>query len=148
LKSKSKKLIEHLKTIDHRKLDSLFHNAHDEVFSGFDCLSCANCCKSIPPLIREADIRRISSYLRIKPSIFTEKYIRIDEDGDYVFNTSPCPFLDSDNYCIIYNHRPLACAEYPHTNRARMHQLLDLTTKNEKVCPAVQQILKNINLQI
>ncbi len=131
--------------MDHRLLDKVFHEAHESVFMSFDCLACANCCKSIPPLIREADIKRIASRLRMKPSVFTEKFIRYDADGDMVFNTSPCPFLQSDNRCSIYEFRPLACAEYPHTDRPRMYQVLDLTARNANICPAVRDILRNLD---
>ncbi len=30
---------------------------------------------------------------------------------------SPCPFLGDDNYCSVYEARPKACREYPHTDR-------------------------------
>ena len=144
MKEKKRNLFTQLANMDRRKLDTLFHEAHEEVFEHFDCLSCANCCKSIPPMLREADIRRISSYLRIKPSDFTARYVTYDDDGDMVMNVSPCPFLESDNKCRIYDHRPLACAEYPHTNRARMYQILKLTEKNAGLCPAIREMLELI----
>jgi Fe-S-cluster containining protein len=130
-----------LSLLNKRKLDAVFHDAHREVFASFDCLSCAQCCKTIPPLIRDADIRRIAAHLRMKPSDLALKYVTFDDDGDQVFNTSPCPFLLSDNKCSIYEHRPLACAEYPHTDRARMYQILDLVKKNTSICPAVREIM-------
>jgi uncharacterized protein len=139
-----KTITDRLKKINKRRLDDLFHDIHEEIFETFDCLACANCCKSIPPRLREADIRRIAAQLRIKAADFTAKYIIIDNDGDYVFSTSPCPFLEKDNYCRIYEYRPLACAEYPHTDRHRMHQILDLTAQNAKICPAVRLILDKI----
>jgi Fe-S-cluster containining protein len=144
MKEKKRNLFTQLANMDRRKLDTLFHEAHEQVFEHFDCLSCANCCKSIPPMLREADIRRISAYLRIKPSDFTARYVTYDDDGDMVMNVSPCPFLESDNKCRIYDHRPLACAEYPHTNRARMYQILKLTEKNAGLCPAIREMLELI----
>jgi Fe-S-cluster containining protein len=145
MKRKTEKdIFQRLAMTDRRALDELFHQTHDEVFSDFDCLSCANCCKSIPPRLRDADIRRIAAHLHMKPSAFAEKYIRTDDDGDYVFNSTPCPFLEADNTCRIYEHRPLACAEYPHTDRPRMYQILELTRKNTKVCPAVRDIMQRI----
>ena len=57
---------------------------------------------------------------------------------------APCPFLDSDNYCAVYDNRPNACREYPHTDRKRIIQLLDLTYKNTFVCPAVLEITEKI----
>ena len=45
-----------------------------------------------------------------------EQYLRLDEDGDYVVKTTPCPFLGSDNYCSIYDVRPSDCERFPYTD--------------------------------
>jgi Fe-S-cluster containining protein len=71
---------------------------------------------------------------------FVDKYLRIDEDKDFVFKTMPCPFLGHDNYCSVYSDRPKACREYPHTDRKRFAQLLDLSLKNTETCPIVFSI--------
>lgn len=141
--SQNEALIKNLKK-GKKNIDPLFHKLHDEVFEEINCLDCANCCKSIPPIITNADIERIAKYLKIKPSVFFKKHIKTDDDGDYVFNQSPCPFLDNNNYCLIYENRPKACREYPHTNRKNMHQILNLTLKNSFVCPAVYEIFKRM----
>jgi uncharacterized protein len=140
-KGANRSFLNKLKKKRPRDLDQKFLYLHNKVFSGIDCLDCANCCKSISPIIIDKDIQRIAAHLRMKPSLFVEKYLHIDDEGDYVFNNSPCPFLMSDNYCSIYEQRPKACSEYPHTNRRRMYQLLDLSLKNTEVCPAVYEIL-------
>ena len=84
----------------------------------------------------------------MKPGEFTERYLRLDEDKDYVPNAIPCPFLQADNRCGIYEHRPAACREYPHTNRRKMHQILDLTLRNCMVCPAVLEITDKLALEL
>ena len=127
-----------------KNLDMLTHDLHNEVFGRLDCLDCANCCKSISPMITDKDIQRISSGLKMKPSEFTEKYLDLDEEQDYVFKNSPCPFLMSDNYCSIYEIRPKACREYPHTDRKRFVQILDLTLKNTATCPAVFEVVEGL----
>jgi uncharacterized protein len=141
MKMNYRSITDRLKKFNRRRLDDLFHQYHEEVFAYYDCLSCAGCCKHIPPRLRDADIRRIAAYLRMKTSDFSVKFIALDDDGDQVFNALPCPFLEKNNHCRIYEHRPLACAEYPHTDRARMYQVLDLTAKNAGICPAVRIIL-------
>lgn len=123
-----------------RITDDKIHLLHDEVFSRIDCLSCANCCKTLGPLITDKDIDRIAKSLRQKPSDIVSQYLKIDEDGDYVFQTMPCPFLATDNYCLIYDNRPKACREYPHTDRKNFYQLTKLTLKNCTTCPAVYEI--------
>lgn len=130
------------------KLDKMFHQLHHEIFNIEDCLCCANCCKTIGPILYNPDIERMAKALKMSLSDFIKNYVKTDEDGDMVFITMPCPFLDDQNYCIIYNNRPKACREYPHTDRKRMYQILDLTIKNTFICPAVYRIvevLKNRN---
>jgi hypothetical protein len=99
-------LVKRLSTTDNRKLDERVHALHDLVFEKIDCLDCANCCRSLGPRILDSDIQRIASSLRIKPSAFVEQFLLIDEEGDYIFKSMPCPFLGSDNYCAIYDVRP------------------------------------------
>lgn len=128
-----------------KNLDDLFHTHHDAAFNKIDCLKCANCCKTTSPIFRDVDIRRIANHLRMSESEFIKKYLRIDEDNDYVLQQSPCHFLMGDNTCMIYENRPLACREYPHTNRKNMNQIMDLTLKNAEICPAVSNILIQLN---
>ncbi len=116
----NKKLIKKIKQNRKINLDALFYSAHENVFNHINCLDCANCCRSLGPRITNKDIERLSKQLNIKPSTFTEKYLLIDEDNDYVFKTMPCPFLLPDNYCSVYEQRPKACREYPHTNQRKM----------------------------
>ena len=145
LKSKeNQQFFKHLKKIKPKVLDKLIHPLHEEVFACTDCLECANCCTTTGPLFTDKDISRIAKYLKIKPSKFTEKYLRIDEDRDYVLQTLPCIFLGEDNYCSIYDVRPKACREFPHTDRIKQHQLLKLTQKNIEVCPAVFSIIEKL----
>ena len=139
-----KKLVPKLKKKNPRQLDELFHGLHQQTFKKMDCLTCANCCKTTSPIFREVDIKRISKKLRMNVNQFIDSYLKIDEDKDYVLQTSPCAFLDSDNYCTIYEDRPLACREYPHTDRKNMYQILDLTVRNTLVCPAVSDIMEII----
>lgn len=140
----NKKFLQGLKKKDARKVDDHFHAAHEEVFDDVDCLTCANCCKTTSPIFYQTDIDRAAKALRIKPGDFIEKYLSIDEDKDYVLKSSPCPFLDQDNYCLIYEDRPKACREYPHTDRKKMVQIMDLTYKNTLVCPAVLEMLERL----
>lgn len=136
-----------LKRTNSRKLDENFHNLHEEVFEEIDCLSCANCCKTTSPIFLPGDIERIAKSLKMKAGAFIDTYLKIDEDNDYVLQNSPCAFLDDENYCIIYEYRPRACREYPHTNRKKIIQLLDLTYKNTLVCPAVLDVVERLKLK-
>lgn len=140
---KHKTLIKQLRKV--KKLDDIFHVAHEEVFKELDCLECANCCKTTSPIFYEPDIERVARAVKMKTAEFIITYLHKDEDNDFVLNVTPCPFLGYDNKCIVYENRPKACREYPHTNRKRMKQILNLTLKNSQVCPAVNEVLKQIN---
>jgi hypothetical protein len=132
------------KQVKPKDLDQKFHFAHEQAFKKMDCLTCANCCKTTSPIFRDADIRRIAKHLRIKETQFISTYLKLDDENDYVLQKSPCHFLGSENKCDIYEVRPLACREYPHTNRKNMHQILDLTVHNTLICPAVSKIIQKI----
>lgn len=140
----NKKFLQRLKNRDPRWVDDVFHNVHEEVFEETNCLTCANCCKTTSPIFYENDIDRIARFLRIRPGDFIAKYLRIDEDNDYVLKSAPCPFLDSENYCSIYEARPKACREYPHTDRKRIVQIMELTYRNTLVCPAVLEMVERL----
>lgn len=127
-----------------RELDDTIHALHEEVFDEINCLDCANCCRSLGPRLTDRDIERMGTALRLKPQEVIARYLRIDEDNDYVFKEMPCPFLCSDNYCSIYENRPRACREYPHTDRKKFHQIYPLTIKNAETCPAVFRILERL----
>ncbi len=75
---------------------------------------------------------------------FENEYLKMDDEGDWVLQESPCHFLLDDNTCFIYEVRPQACREYPHTDRKRMVQILDLTEKNVEICPAVAEVVEKV----
>ena len=93
-------------------------------------------------MITDRDIERIAHRQKMKEVDFINRYLHIDEDQWYVFNNTPCPFLMPDNYCMIYDYRPKACHEYPHTDRRRFYQLLDLTMLNRELCPIVYEVVE------
>ena len=121
---------------------------HEEEFSRTNCLDCANCCKTTGPLFTNKDIERISKHLKLKPQQFIEQYLRIDEDNDYVLQQVPCTFLAADNYCLIYDVRPKACREFPHTDRKDFHKISNLTIKNTAICPAAYNIVEEMKKRV
>lgn len=117
-------------------------NYHEEVVSKTDCLTCAQCCKNYSPRFKTPDIRRISKALRMKESAFIDQYLTLDEEGDYVVKSSPCPFLGADNHCRIYAERPSDCARFPYTDEDVLFKRKKLTLKNATFCPIVYQVLE------
>lgn len=146
--NENKKYFDKLKKKAPKNIDYLMQEIHDNEFKKTNCLNCANCCKTTGPLFTTADIERISKYLRLKPQQFITQYLRIDEDQDYVLQTVPCAFLDQDNTCFIYEVRPKACREFPHTDRKKFQQITDITLKNIPICPAVYNIVEEMKKRI
>ena len=125
-----------------KQLDYIMQDLHDTEFTKTDCLDCANCCKTTGPLFTDKDITRIAKYFKMKPQQFTEQFLRLDEENDYVLQSVPCTFLGADNYCSIYEVRPKACREFPHTDRKKFQQISNLTLKNVAICPAAHNIVE------
>jgi uncharacterized protein len=127
------------------KVLKLLPRLHEEAFAQIDCLSCANCCKNYSPRFKQPDIKRIAKVLRMKEGAFTQQYLRLDEENDYVVKNSPCPFLGEDNYCSIYEDRPSDCRRYPYTDEDVLLKRIPLTLKNATSCPAVFTVLEALS---
>ena len=140
----TKTFFQRLKKRPPKKLDEITQEIHEEIFAQTNCLDCANCCKTTGPLFERKDIDRIAKYLRMKPAQFEAKYLRIDEDNDWVLQSLPCSFLAADNGCLIYEVRPKACREFPHTDRPKIYQIAQHTQKNVAICPAAFSIVEKM----
>ena len=144
----NKKYFDKLKKKPPKNLDPVMQNLHDAEFKKTNCLNCANCCKTTGPLFTSAGVERISKHLKLKQQQFITQYLRIDEDNDYVLQSVPCVFLNNQNECLIYDIRPKACREFPHTDRKKFHQILNLTLKNSEICPAVYNIIEAMKIKM
>ncbi|MBR9855671.1 MAG: YkgJ family cysteine cluster protein [Algicola sp.] len=146
--AENKKFFAKLKKRPPKNLDYTMQELHGQEFERTDCLSCANCCKTTGPLFTSTDVERIAKHFRMKPSQFIEEFLRVDEDNDYVLQSVPCTFLGADNYCSIYDVRPKACREFPHTDRKKIQQIANLTMKNVAICPAAFNIVEEMKKSI
>ena len=138
-----RKILKDIKKNPPEKLDLMVQEIHEKVFNETDCLKCAQCCKKISPIIYQHDLIRLAAALKMNLDGFCEKYLKIDKDKDYVFKSSPCPFLAYDNRCEVYDARPTACRDYPHTDRRRFHQLIDLSIKTRMYVRLFRKFLRN-----
>jgi len=129
---------------DKNRMLRTLRSLHEETFAETDCLACAACCKGYSPRFKTPDIKRIARRLRVKEGDLVARYLRLDEDGDYVTQSSPCPFLGSDNACSIYEDRPSDCARYPYTDEDVLFKRVALTLKNASICPAVFTVLEKL----
>ncbi|MFY0629433.1 MAG: YkgJ family cysteine cluster protein [Flavobacteriaceae bacterium] len=145
----SRKYFKRLKKKTPKNLDVVMKELHDKEFQKTDCLTCGNCCKTTSPIFIEKDIQRISKHLRMKERDFVDQYLERDSDDFMVLKSAPCTFLDeSDNSCFIYDVRPKACSEYPHTNRKKFIQITDLTLTNTEICPAAYNIVQALQKKL
>lgn len=146
MKTDYRKKLEKMRKWKPQKVDEAFRGLHEKVFAETDCLTCANCCRTTSPIFTDRDIERIAKHFKMRQAELVHTYLRMDEDGDYVYKSPPCPFILEDNRCSIYDVRPRACAEYPHTDRKDMTKIFGLTLKNALICPAVARILEEIEI--
>jgi len=148
-KKENKKYFVNLRKRTPKNLDYLMQELHDKEFQKTDCLTCGNCCKTTSPIFTDTDTARISKHLKMKVVNFISQYLDRDADDFYVLKSAPCTFFDSnDNTCFIYDVRPKACSEYPHTNRKKFIQITELTMKNIEICPAVFNIIEALKLKL
>jgi len=145
----NKKYFQKLKKRTPKNLDLVMQELHEKEFEKTDCLTCGNCCKTTSPIFTNKDIERISKHFRMKVLDFITQYLERDSDDFYVLKTAPCSFLDlNDNMCMIYDVRPKACGEYPHTDRRKFIQITDLTLKNTEICPAAYNIVEALKVKL
>jgi uncharacterized protein len=135
---------QYLQKADKNKVLKQLPRLHEEAFEKIDCLQCANCCRNFSPRFKTPDIKRIAKHLNMKEGSFIETYLRLDEEGDYVVKSTPCPFLGTDNRCTIYADRPSDCMRFPYTDEDVILKRQQLTLKNSSFCPIVYYVLENL----
>ncbi len=140
----NRKFFKKLRKIKSGELDNMFTTYHDMFSKEIDCLKCANCCRGTGPLLKNKDIDKLSKILKMKSGLFIKTYLKTDDDGDLVFRELPCPFIDDNNYCIVYGDRPTACREYPHTDRRNIKKYLKPTLENCRICPIVYMAIEEM----
>lgn len=146
-KSQYRKTKQFMALLAKRKIkgfDATVHRLHDEVFAEISCLACGHCCRKLGPAYVRHDIERMSDELNLSAAAFTERYLRTDEDGDLVYRTLPCPFLEPTGLCRHYEARPKACREYPHTDEKNMQRDLLRLADNTLYCPAAVLIAERL----
>ena len=129
---------------DKNKVLKQLPDLNEAAYEKINCLHCAACCKNYSPRFKTPDIKRIAKHLDLKEGLFIEKYLNLDEEGDYVVKTKPCPFLGDDNYCSIYDVRPSDCARFPYTDEDVILKRVPLTLKNSTFCPIVYYVLEEL----
>lgn len=119
------------------------HQLHEEIFARIDCRACANCCRQLGPRVLSPDIGPLAKALGMKPTTFEQAYLAVDEDGDKIFRSLPCPFLEGYD-CTVYDQRPRSCHDYPHTADRDIHKKLHRLGLDAQYCPAAWLIANRL----
>ena len=127
-------------------LDKLAELVSKDVWREVDCLTCANCCKTMSPTFNVKDVKRISAHLGMQPLEFREKYLYLEKkEGDWMNKLQPCQFLDlTTNMCSIYAVRPDDCAGFPHLTRKKMVDYMHVHKQNIQYCPATYKMVEKM----
>lgn len=142
-KSAFKRFLTRLEKQPPRGLDRMAVEADASMWAQTDCLSCANCCKTMSPTFTLTDMKRISAHLGMSVDAFKKKYLKKDREGDWINKQQPCQFLNlKDNKCSIYAIRPRDCSGFPHHTRKRMLDYMHVFRQNIEYCPATYRVVE------
>ncbi len=127
-------------------LDKITPVVEREVWKEIDCLTCANCCKSMTPTFTVQDIKRISAHFNMTPAAFKEKWLFYEKrDKDWQNKKQPCQFLNlADNKCSIYEIRPVDCSGFPHLSKKKMVDYMHVHRQNIEYCPATYKMVERM----
>lgn len=117
-----------------------------ETWREVDCLTCANCCKTMTPTFNLADLKRISAHFGQTVEEFKTKWLRKEKkkDGDWLNKQEPCQFLNLvDNKCSIYAIRPADCAGFPHLSK-KFSEYAHVHKQNIEYCPATYRLVEKM----
>ena len=137
-----------LERVNRNRALALLTELHEEAVQSTDCLQCAQCCKNYSPRFKTPDVKRISRILNLRESEFIDRYLKVDEEGDFVTKGSPCPFLGSDNHCSIYEDRPSDCSRFPYTDEDVLIKRARITLENVRFCPITYKVMEGLMEQL
>ncbi len=129
---------------DAGELDRQFLKLHHELFSGYDCCKCNNCCRAYRTVLTEDEIDSIAALIGVARQEFVKQHL-VQGSGGYELK-APCPFLEADGKCRIQERKPAECKGFPYTDQPeRMESLLGVIAFAEK-CPVVFEIIERLKV--
>lgn len=130
---------------DEKELDEQFLRLHNELFEGYDCNRCRNCCKMFYGSIPEGDVQKDAEYLEISKEQFLDFFLQKDKsNGQYLTKHQPCDFLQENGECRLGDCRPENCKKYPYTNQPERLWSLYSVLEAVEVCPVAFEIFERL----
>lgn len=130
---------------DEKELDEQFFRLHNELFEGYDCNRCRNCCKMFYGDIPEEDIQKDAEYLKMSKEQFVDIFLQKDEmNGEFRTKHKPCDFLQENGECKLGECRPENCKKYPYTNQPERLWSLYSVLEAVEVCPVAFEIYEEL----
>lgn len=129
-----------------RGLDKRIEVWEKEVWAQTDCLTCANCCKTMTPTYTPRDLKRISKHFGMSVTDFKKKWLYQERGGsrDWMNKNTPCQFLNlKDNKCSIYAIRPVDCSGFPHLSK-KFSEFAHIHKQNVDSCPATFALVEKM----
>ena len=88
----------------------------ETILEHFTCQTSGNCCKCPGVVyVTSTDIQGMATCLSLSEFDFRQRYVIKQNGWDVISTTTHRPncFLDEQNRCQVYEHRPKACRTYP-----------------------------------
>ena len=129
-----------------RGLEKFSAAIEKDVWLETDCLSCANCCKTMTPTFNARDLKRISKHFGQTVNEFKKQWLYQERSGerDWLNKKQPCQFLNlADNKCSIYSIRPADCAGFPHLPK-KLKDYVHVHKQNIEYCPATYRLVEKL----
>lgn len=148
-KSAFKRYLTKLEKNPPRGLDKIALRADLDMWQETDCLSCANCCKTMSPTYTPTDLKRIATHFDMTVDEFKAKWLYKDRNNDWLNKKQPCQFLNlTDNKCSIYPIRPKDCAGFPHHTKKKMVDYVHVYKQNIEYCPATYRWIEKMRERV
>ena len=110
-------------------------NQNDDIFT---CRQCGDCCRGFGgTYVTDADIRRISKYIKVRPNDFRQRFCQASGQGLLLVQ-------GDDGYCIFYRAgcsihavKPKMCRDWPYIQNL----LVDITNWQAmaSMCPGINK---------
>jgi len=127
---------------DEDELDRYFLELHKELFAGYDCCKCGNCCRAFSTALSDKEITAIAKSLSLERQEFITRFL-VEGMGGWEL-PAPCWFLGVDGKCQIQDCKPVECKGFPYTDRPERLWSLYSILSSAEVCPVVFEILERL----